>query len=99
MGTGQVRLSSGMTVQASVVAVIGNAFWSPNSFFNLVFAGTADGRFAAYRADTGEKLWEAPIGTGIRRNPSGVTFTGTLHDLFRAVWRDWSGAWVGRRSR
>ncbi len=36
---------------------------------NLVFAGTADGRFAAYRADTGEKRWEAPIGTGIIAPP------------------------------
>lgn len=36
---------------------------------NLVFAGTADGRFAAYRADNGEKLWEAPIGTGIIAPP------------------------------
>ena len=36
---------------------------------NLVFAGTADGRFAAYSADKGEKLWEAPIGTGIIAPP------------------------------
>ena len=26
---------------------------------NLVFQGTADGRVVAYRADTGEQLWEA----------------------------------------
>ena len=26
---------------------------------NLVFQGTADGRFVAYNATTGEKLWEA----------------------------------------
>ena len=27
---------------------------------NLVFQGTADGRFIAYNATTGEKLWETP---------------------------------------
>jgi len=31
---------------------------------NLVFQGTADGRFIAYNATTGEKLWETPTGTG-----------------------------------
>lgn len=28
---------------------------------NLVFEGTSAGTFAAYRADTGEKLWEMPV--------------------------------------
>jgi quinohemoprotein ethanol dehydrogenase len=32
---------------------------------NLVFQGTADGRFVAYNATTGEKLWEGPTGTGV----------------------------------
>jgi quinohemoprotein ethanol dehydrogenase len=32
---------------------------------NLVFQGTADGRFIAYNAATGEKLWETPTGTGV----------------------------------
>ena len=32
---------------------------------NLVFQGTADGRFIAYNATTGEKLWETPAGTGV----------------------------------
>ncbi len=31
---------------------------------NLVFQGTADARFIAYNATTGEKLWETPTGTG-----------------------------------
>jgi quinohemoprotein ethanol dehydrogenase len=31
---------------------------------NLVFQGTADGRFVAYNATTGEKLWEKPVGSG-----------------------------------
>ncbi|MEH2504491.1 quinohemoprotein ethanol dehydrogenase [Bradyrhizobium sp. AZCC 1578] len=32
---------------------------------NLVFQGTADGRFIAYNATTGETLWETPVGTGV----------------------------------
>ena len=32
---------------------------------NLVFQGTADGRFIAYNATSGEKLWEKPTGTGV----------------------------------
>jgi quinohemoprotein ethanol dehydrogenase len=32
---------------------------------NLVFQGTADGRFIAYNASSGEKLWESPTGTGV----------------------------------
>ena len=32
---------------------------------NLVFQGTADGRFVAYNAKTGDKLWETPTGTGV----------------------------------
>ncbi len=31
---------------------------------NLVFQGTADARFVAYNATTGEKLWETPVGSG-----------------------------------
>jgi quinohemoprotein ethanol dehydrogenase len=36
---------------------------------NLVFQGTADGRFVAYDAKTGEKLWETPTGTGVVAGP------------------------------
>ena len=35
---------------------------------NLVFQGTADGRFVAYNAKTGDKLWESPTGTGVVRD-------------------------------
>ena len=36
---------------------------------NLVFQGTADGRFVAYNATTGEKRWEAATGTGVVAGP------------------------------
>ncbi len=40
---------------------------------NLVFQGTFDGRFIAYRADTGEHLWKMPVQTSVMAPP--VTFT------------------------
>ena len=36
---------------------------------NLVFQGTADARFMAFNAKTGEKLWETPTGTGVVAAP------------------------------
>ncbi len=36
---------------------------------NLVFQGTADGRFVAYDAKTGAKLWETATGTGVVAGP------------------------------
>ena len=36
---------------------------------NLVFQGTADGRFVAYNATTGDKLWETATGTGVVAGP------------------------------
>ncbi len=36
---------------------------------NLVFQGTADGRFIAYDAKTGAKLWEKATGTGVVAAP------------------------------
>ena len=36
---------------------------------NLVFQGTADGRFVAYDARTGEVLWQTPVGSGVVAGP------------------------------
>lgn len=36
---------------------------------NLVFQGTADGRFMAFDARNGKKLWETPTGTGVVAAP------------------------------
>src|SRR5262249_53893468 len=47
-------------------------FWNGGTLTtagNLVFQGTADGRFLAYSADKGEKLWELSLGTGIIASP------------------------------
>ncbi len=36
---------------------------------NLVFQGNANGEFAAYRADNGDKLWSMPVQTGVVAAP------------------------------
>jgi len=36
---------------------------------NLVFEGTADGHFEAYRADTGEKVCRWPVQTSVMAGP------------------------------
>ena len=53
---------------------------------NLVFQGTADGRFVAYRADDGTKLWEAFAGTGIIAAPITYTVDGVQQVTVVAGW-------------
>lgn len=53
---------------------------------NLVFEGTADGRFVAYRADTGAKLWEAPAGTGVVAAPITYAIDGQQYVTVMAGW-------------
>ena len=53
---------------------------------NLVFQGTADGRFVAYRATDGEKLWESPVGTGVMAGPVGYEVDGEQYVAVAAGW-------------
>jgi quinohemoprotein ethanol dehydrogenase len=57
---------------------------------NLVFQGTADGRFIAYDAKIGAKLWEAPTGTGIVAAP--VTYE-VDHKQYVSIAVGWGGAY------
>jgi quinohemoprotein ethanol dehydrogenase len=57
---------------------------------NLVFQGTADGRFVAYDARAGKKLWEAPTGTGAMAAASTYEVDGKQY-LSIAV--GWGGAY------
>lgn len=43
---------------------------------NLVFQGTADGKFAAYAADTGKQLWSFDAGASIQSAPTTVEIDG-----------------------
>jgi len=52
----------------------------------LVFQGTGDGRFVAYHAGTGEKLWEAPTGTGVVAPPISYAVEGTQYIALLVGW-------------
>ena len=53
---------------------------------NLVFQGTADGRAVAYAADTGTKLWEAPVNSGAMAGPVTYTVGGEQYVTFMVGW-------------
>lgn len=52
----------------------------------LVFEGTADGRFVAYAADTGAKLWEARANTGVMAGPVSYERNGIQYISVAAGW-------------
>jgi PQQ-dependent dehydrogenase (methanol/ethanol family) len=53
---------------------------------NLVFQGTADGRFVAYAADDGQKLWEVHAGTGVMAAPVSYEIDGVQYVTVVAGW-------------
>jgi len=53
---------------------------------NLVFQGTADGRFVAYQAKTGKKVWETPTGTGVIAAPSTFVVDGKQYVSIAVGW-------------
>ncbi len=57
---------------------------------NLVFQGRADGRFAAYAADSGELLWESPTHVGIIAAPVSYSVDG---EQYISVVAGWGGAY------
>lgn len=58
---------------------------------NLVFQGASDGRFIAYSADKGEKLWESPAGIGIIGSPMTYEIDGAQ---YVSVMAGWGGAYA-----
>ena len=60
---------------------------------NLVFQGTADGRFVAYNATTGEKLWESPTGTGVVAAASTYMIDGKQYVSIAVGWGGVFGMW------
>jgi PQQ-dependent dehydrogenase (methanol/ethanol family) len=53
---------------------------------NLVFQGTADGRFIAFDARDGKKLWETPVGTGVVAAPATYTVDGKQYVSIAVGW-------------
>jgi quinohemoprotein ethanol dehydrogenase len=64
-------------------------FWNGGTLTtagNLVFQGTEDGRFVAYSADKGEKLFELSVGTGIIASPVTYELDGVQYVSVMAGW-------------
>ncbi len=53
---------------------------------NLVFQGTADGRFIAYDARDGKKLWEVPVSSGVVAAPSTYEIDGEQYVSIAVGW-------------
>lgn len=53
---------------------------------NLVFQGTGDGRFAAYKTDDGSKLWQVNFGNGILGSPVAYSVNGKQYISVLAGW-------------
>jgi quinohemoprotein ethanol dehydrogenase len=58
---------------------------------NLVFEGTADGHFEAYRADTGEKAWSMAVQTSVMAGPVSYEVKG---EQYVAVLSGWGGVFA-----
>ncbi|MBW4709194.1 PQQ-dependent dehydrogenase, methanol/ethanol family [Roseobacter sp. YSTF-M11] len=52
----------------------------------LVFQGTADGRFMAYDAATGEVLWQTPVGSGVVAAPATWEHEGEQYVTIAVGW-------------
>ena len=53
---------------------------------NLVFQGTADGNLVAYRADTGEQLWDFSTQTGVVAPPIAYEIDGEQYISINVGW-------------
>ena len=53
---------------------------------NLVFQGTADGRFLAYDATTGAALWQTPVGSGVVAAPATWELDGRQYVTIAVGW-------------
>ena len=62
----------------------------------LVFQGTADGRFVAYDAATGDALWQAPVGSGAVAAPATYELDGKQYVTIAVGWGGVYG--VGQRA-
>jgi quinohemoprotein ethanol dehydrogenase len=58
---------------------------------NLVFQGTAAGSFVAYNAETGDRVWEMPVNTGVMAAPATYTISGKQ---YISVLAGWGGAFA-----
>ncbi len=60
---------------------------------NLVFQGTAEGKFAAYNATDGTKVWEANVGSGVIASPVTYRINGQQYVSIAVGWGGVVGIW------
>ncbi len=65
----------------------------------LVFAGNSSDEFAAYRADTGERLWRQPAQTGVLAGPATFAVDGEQYVAVVAGYRLTGNYWAPNYSR
>ncbi len=64
-------------------------FWNGGvmtSAGGLVFQGTAEGKFIAYDANNGDKLWESNVGSGVIASPITYVIDGTQYVSIAVGW-------------
>jgi quinohemoprotein ethanol dehydrogenase len=66
---------------------------------NLVFEGNARGEFAAYRADTGERLWSSPTRAGVLAPPITYEVDGEQYVAIEVGWGGAFGLAAGELAR
>jgi len=66
---------------------------------NLVFGGTTDNEFAAYRADTGERLWRFDAQTGVMAGPATYEVNGEQYVAVVAGFRQTGNYYAPNYSR
>jgi quinohemoprotein ethanol dehydrogenase len=66
---------------------------------NLVFQGLSDGRFVAYAADTGRKLWDVQLGNGIMAAPGTFSLDGKQYVSVLVGWGGASGLYAPNPTR
>jgi quinohemoprotein ethanol dehydrogenase len=59
----------------------------------LVFQGTADGRFVAYDAASGDTLWQTPVGSGVVAAPATFEVDGKQYVSIAVGWGGVYGMW------
>lgn len=101
-GIGTIKWNKGYGQLVSFDARTGEKVWTvkaPSPFTSgllttgggVVFAGTPEGQFKAYKQDTGEELWSYNVGTGIFGSPMTYSIDGKQYVAVPAGFGGWTG--------